>query len=162
MSQPIPDLWPEIRPATQTAPVAILREQADRLAEKTVGLVEGEVNTASIPPVAPLSRGDSVVYLSSIGEAHEIRKAIAPKDASLVHSLYLKVPSLDNYRCLLVTVIHGRQYYPLSISYALTDQQVRADSENEFLQFLKQFLSDKATKDLIEALMAQVPTAKQS
>ena len=56
---------------------------------------------------------------------------------------------MDYYRCLLVTVIHGRQYYPLFISYTFTDQQVRADSENDLLQFLKQFLSDKATKDLI-------------
>ena len=163
MSQPTRDLWPkEFAPPTQVSPVAILREQAELLGEKTGGVVEGEVTTAAIPPISPLSRKNSFIYLSSIGEAHEVPKGNAPNEPTLVHSFYVQVPALDNYRFLLLTVLHGNRFYPLSMSYTITNDNVRADSEDEFLHWLGEFLSRGDTILLIQSLMAQVATVSKS
>ena len=162
MSQPR-DLWPEeIAVPTIAPPVAILREQAELLAAKTRGLVEGEVTTAAIPPISPLHRKNELIFKSSVGEAHEIPKAIAPKEPTLVHSFYLRVPALDNYRFLLLTVMHGREYYPLSISYYIDHVHVQAKSEPEFLQLLRDFLSHENTIRFIKELMAQIPAKMRS
>lgn len=157
------DLWPEqIAETTQVSPVSILNEQASLLSEKTQGLVEGEVTTAAIPPISPLRRENSFVYLSSIGEAHETPKGIAPKEPTLVHSFYVKVPALDNYRFLLLTVLHGHKPYPLALSYSITDQKVGVKSEDEFLHWLKEFLSCPETISLIQSLREQARTVKNS
>ena len=162
-STAIPDLWPEqIAETTEASPVSILNEQAARLSDKTQGLVEGEVSTAAIPPVSPLYRGSSFIYKSSIGEAHEIPQAIAPEGPTLVHSFYVKAPALDNYRFLLLTVLHGRKLYPLALSYMITNEKVAAGSKDEFFQRLGQFLSRAETIDLIQTLREQARTVKAS
>ncbi len=161
MTSPIPDLWPEqIAETDQVSPFSILKEQAALLGEKTQGFVEGEVTTAAIPPISPLSRGNSVIYLSSIGEAHEVPKAVAPKEPTLVHSFYVKVPALDNYRFLLLTVLHGHKPYPLALSYGITDEKVGATSEEEFLHWLREFLCRQETLNLIQSLKEQARAAK--
>jgi hypothetical protein len=155
MTSPIPDLWPEqIAESDQVSPLSILNEQAALLGKKTQGFVEGEVARAAIP-MSPLHRGNSLIYLSAIGEAHEVPKAMAPKEPTLVYSFYLKVPALDNYRFLLLTVMHGHEFYPLALSYMITNESVSAKSEEEFLHWLGQFLARKETVSLIQSLREQ-------
>ena len=45
---PTDDLWPDIQESTAELPVAILREQAAKLAPKTQGLVEARVDTRTV------------------------------------------------------------------------------------------------------------------
>ena len=132
MASPIPDLWPEqIAETTEVSPVSILNGQAALLGEKTQGFVEGEVTYAKIPPTSPLSRDDSWGYLSAIGELHEIPKAIALLGTNARLFVLREVPALDNYRFLLLTVLHGHKYYPSVLSYMITNESVRADSKDE-------------------------------
>jgi len=163
MASPIPDLWPEqIAETTEVSPVSILNGQAALLGEKTQGFVEGEVTYAKIPPMSPLSRDDSWGYLSAIGELHEIPKAIALKEPTLVYSFYVKAPALDNYRFLLLTVLHGHKYYPSVLSYMITNESVRADSKDDFLHWLGEFLSRQETVSLIQSLREQARTTKKA
>ncbi len=102
-----------------------------------------------------------MIYRSSLGEAHQVPKAVGPTEPTFVHSFYLKVPALDNYQFLLLTVMHGREYYPLSISYYIDRVHVRAKSKEEFLELLRGFLSHNDTIHLIQSLMAQIPAQTQ-
>jgi UDP-2,3-diacylglucosamine pyrophosphatase LpxH len=156
VSQPQRDFWPDdIAVTTLVPPVAILREQASLLGEKTKGMVEGEVTTTKIPPSAHLSKNASTVFLSE-GNRYDIPKSFALKEPTLVHSFYVKVPALDNYRYLLLTVLHGPELYPLALSYLITDEAVEARSYDEFVQLLRGLLSRDETVRLIQSLVAQV------
>src|SRR2546422_72654 len=50
MPNETPDFWPTDLKAAATAPVAILRQQAALLGQKTHNLVEAQVETVSSPP----------------------------------------------------------------------------------------------------------------
>lgn len=58
--------------------------------------------------------------------------------------------------------MHGRGYYPLSLSYYIDHVHVQAKSEPEFLELLRDFLSHENTIRLIKELMAQIPANMRS
>ena len=159
MSQPHRDLWPEdIAVSTIVPPVGILREQAALLGEKTGGLVDGQVVSISVPPSDFLlgipSSSPYSVSSSSYAAIYGGASAI-PKEPMIIHSLYLKVPALDNYRCLLLTVRHGPDLYPLELSYWSTDKWELCGTEESFVARLQEFLTRPETVRLVHSLIAQ-------
>lgn len=143
------DLWPEdITKVTVIAPVAILKEQAAMLGEKTQHLVEAEVETIAYP---------SRRYQCDFGYTFDI---VAP---------------LLAYRYRLFSIYYGVSMYPVEVDLEeemkkdvttkLTDYKeskktgweklIQADSKNEFLTILKEIFASTKTKQVIQAILAQ-------
>jgi hypothetical protein len=78
-----PDLWGDLEVAPIRTPVAILKEQAAVLGQKTRNVVEARVET-------------SLTY-----------------NSHFVHSFSLVVPALDNYEYQLFKVQHAIDLYPV-------------------------------------------------
>lgn len=129
-STPHRDLWPDDLGAIGVLPpVAILREQGELLAKKTKGLVEGCV-------VSRPERG----------------RAASP----FMHEFFLRVPAFGDYRFGLFDVRHDFEFYPLSIRFSPTDEELIANSEEDFLERLRELFSRPETRQIIDALLAQV------
>ena len=138
-SQSQRDLWPaDIAVTTVVCPVAILRQQAALLAEKTGGLVEGEVSSNGVPSISG-------------------READEPtSDLGLSTTLCLKVPALDNYRYSLLRLQHGPLPYPLNVRYLPTQETLSVAKEEEFLEVLRGLFSRRETVEIVQSLIAQV------
>jgi hypothetical protein len=99
------DFWSdEIIVESVIAPEVILREQAGILAEKTKGIVRGEVETIE----QPAEKVDD--YLKPVFSTEAEFK-------QYTHTLYLVVPALDNYRYALVSAEHDFEPYPCKAAY---------------------------------------------
>ena len=143
------DLWPEIITTEKIkAPVAILREQASLLGQKTKNLVTAEVEK-------PRKYNERFNY-----------------------SFELVAPTLDNYHYRLFTVEHDISLYPLhlyidqDIAEELKNQTsldfdeegtpfVSAENEDELMKQLRIVFSSKRTMHLVKALLAQAEPASQ-
>ena len=144
------DFWGEIVPAQERTPLAILREQASLLGTKTKNLVEATVDTSVTP------------------------------NGRFVHRFTLVVPSLSNYKYELFRIEHGVASYPITVASevlsaqsgpGLTDQVAASalrsrllvtgslnpqlETEQEFVDWLRQKLSSDETKRIIANLLAQ-------
>ena len=135
------DFWGEIVPAQERTPLAILREQASLLGTKTKNLVEATVDTSVTP------------------------------GGQFVHRFTLVVPSLSSYKYELFRIEHGVAIYPIKVSsevplartsrgleehllaYASLNPQL--DTEQEFVDWLRNKLSSDETKRIIANLLAQ-------
>jgi hypothetical protein len=103
-------------------PVSILREQAGLLGPKTHNLIEAKVETEA-------GEGDG-----------------------FMHSFYLVVPALDNYRYRLFKIYHPIGLYPVQVA----GQDVRLQTEETFNEWLRERLSSEQTKRIVANLLAQV------
>ncbi len=150
------DLWPEdivISAEKLKAPVTILKEQASLLGKKTQNLVEAIVRTNE--------------------------RMQAPE--RFAYDFYLVAPALSAYRYRLFTIMHGIQLYPVNV-YVDRDmaaeiapgrvgredmpmifsgipgeqRELLAKSEEELLEILKKIFGAKKTKQIIQALLAQM------
>ena len=126
-----PDLWGEIVPAAVRTPLAVLREQAALLGPKTKNLIEATVTTS--------------------------------KDRFLdqfVHHFNLVAPTLDGYKFELFRVTHGIALYPVVVPGGPLGPptMMTLSSEEEFIEWLRQKLSSRDTKETVSNLLAQVTT----
>ncbi|MGO8788726.1 MAG: hypothetical protein ACLQVL_15275 [Terriglobia bacterium] len=137
MVNAIPDLWPDIEQSKVVPPVAILREQAAALGEKTGHLLEGRVN-------------------SRIGE-----------DGNFIHSFYVVAPTLDNYSYGLFSITHGADQYPVTVPHPRRmdpgrrpyPQTLKIRSEKALVDYLREVLNSERTKRIVGSLLAQVRAA---
>jgi len=153
------DLWPQALAVAQTkSPVAILREQASLLRDKTEHEVEAEVE---------------------LGES---------KTQGFIYHFYLVAPTLNNYRFRLFSVVHYITLYPVLIyvgedigeelqatvnhedpsnklaqilsnsGFAKIEPKytLQAETETEFMELLSMILQSQKTREVIGALRAQV------
>lgn len=137
------DLWPkEIGTVKIKSPVAILREQASLLGQKTKNIVTAEV-----------SEGD--------GER-----------GTFSYFFHIVAPALGNYRYKLLSISHEISLYPLEVNVedAIFDeidntlknyrdesefQYLVADSEEKFIKILRAVLGSKKSFQVITALLSQ-------
>jgi len=147
------DLWPkDIDIVNVTPPVAILREQAAVLGNKTKNLVLGEVTPA-------------------VGETSE----------KFLYAFFIVGPVLGGYRYRLLTIRYPVEMYPVEIFLEpeilthvraelavqvsdnallqllgdLTSPALSAKSEEEFKAVLKAVFDSPKTRRVIEAIIAQ-------
>lgn len=163
MSQTRRDFWPdEIAVTSVVTPIAILKEQAALLGEKTKGLVLGEVESEQ-------EQGEEVVedYLKEpLGSSAPIIQK---------HTLYLVTPALDNYQYSLLSVKHDFELYPCEVCYhpKPEDLQISRDefddstdfnprSEDEFVEWLEQALSQRETRRIIRALIERAQNLEKA
>jgi len=133
------DFWGEIVPAQERTPLAILREQASLLGTKTKNLVEATVDTSVDP------------------------------NGQFVHRFTLVVPSLSSYKYELFRIEHGIASYPIAVAPEVPSQLSRGpvnltamgplisqlQTEQEFVDWLRNKLSSDETKRIIANLLAQ-------
>jgi len=140
---------------TLRSPVVILHEQAALLGEKTGEVVQGQVvKGKGLPP----------------GEAGEMM---------FVYELGITAPALPGYVCPLVTIVHGRAFYPVDVFVAEevmeelvacvpalgTDPRwevdaemgyVHAFEEGGYVAVLRLVLGAYTTRQVVAALVSQV------
>ncbi|MBM4034848.1 MAG: hypothetical protein FJ291_24155 [Planctomycetes bacterium] len=133
------DLWGSlpIAPA-QRAPIAILREQGVLLGRNTKNLLLGRV------------RAERDIVFSSLPPSRT-----GMKEPSFFYSFYLVAPTLDNYAVKLFTIGHGIELYPVIFNFPDGGDPVAADTEQEFIQRLRQIFTSDSTKRVIESLLSQ-------
>ena len=134
------DLWPDdIKAVTKIkAPVAILREQAALLGNKTDNIVTAEVSS----------------YEPSGLKANQF-----------YYVFYMEAPVLGGYRYNLFTISHDIELYPVyftveeSIMKKASDgEAIKANSEEEFIGILKKIFDSDKTKGVIGAIFTQSST----
>jgi len=128
------DLWPEdIAVNEAVAPVAILKDQASLLGERTKNLVEGRVT----------------------------QRDRSYSDPDFTYDFYVVAPALNNYRYRLFSISHGVEFYPLRIQESGTfdadgrDFELKVNDEDELLETLAKIFSSQKTKGIISSLIAQ-------
>jgi hypothetical protein len=131
MATDIPDLWPASFGESQVTPLAILREQAHLLAPKTDGVIYGEVKTI---------RWDS----SSEGKER------------FRHTLFIRVPSLGDYRLELLTIQHDTlEYYPVQLLNRDGEPQFQYMTEDQFVDALRERLTSPSMVKMMNSLISQ-------
>ena len=147
MSQAHRDLWPaEIGVSTMVAPVAILREQAALLSEKTQGIVIGEVD----PVRGAMENARRVLTGQATPEGS------SSVSGRIEHAFRIRVPALGDYRYELLRVIHDYQLYPLTLVYYPADEAFSLTSQDEFIAELTALLGREETLNIVHSLLAQV------
>jgi len=121
------DLWPEGQSEIKP-PVTILREQASFLNNKKWGL-RGEIDK------------------------------LPSNDNSFHYVFFIEVPAIDNYRYMLFGIRHDINMYPLNfiidskeIAYGIFDGDMAADSEENFIEKLKNIFNSKEVIQILQHL----------
>jgi hypothetical protein len=152
------DFWSdELIVESVIAPDVILREQAGILAEKTKGIVRGEVETIEQP----------------VEQVDDYLKPVFSTEAELkqyTHTLYLVVPALDNYRYALVSAEHDFEPYPCKAVYHpptsnTLDAVVPATScgtPKHLVDWLAAALKHPTTTRIIRALISRASQPRQA
>lgn len=129
MAHTIPSLWPEeFGTMTEVPPVAILREQAALLGEKTRNIVEARVRT------------------TTAGEGR------------FVHGFELVAPILDDYIYPLFSVSHDIRLYPLTLEVfgpERSSTSTRVASQEELVSCLRDVFAAPHTRAVMQALITQ-------
>jgi hypothetical protein len=131
------DLWPSvIDVSSQTAPIAVLKQQASHLGEKTKNLVVGEV------------------------ESRQLFDRLFDQDGFMLrHEFMVVATALGRYRRLLFWITQNPiEFYPLrlnsDIEPAFSDG-IRIDGEEQLLAVLRQIFNHPKTIGIIQTLLAQ-------
>lgn len=137
------DLWPTDLPSesiTRT-PVAILRQQATLLGNKTKNIVEARVK----PPMITLP------------------------DKKFYYRFDIVAPCLGDYFYSLFTISHSIDFYPVQFDIGMAvlediaenlccevvDVEKIANTEDEFIEIIKTIFAANKTRVVIEAILAQ-------
>jgi len=72
------------------------------------------------------------------------------------HRLYVVAPTLDNYRYQLLAVYHGIELYPVYVTASDERSERRLDSQEAFLNWLREVLGSARTKQVLNALDNQI------
>ena len=136
MATAIDDLWPSDIAASEgeVPPIAILKQQASLLGQRTKNLLEAEVKT----------------------ETDDFQRMFK-------HTLILVAPALNFYRYPLLAVEHHvTKMYPATIKVTWLDKppgdtilEISARNEEAFKSELRRVLGDDETKRVIATLLAQ-------
>ena len=159
MSENGRDFWSdEIIVESVLTPDLVLREQAGILAEKTKGIVRGEVETIE----QPVENLDD--YLKPVFSTEAECK-------QYTHTLYLVVPALDNYRYALVSAEHDFEPYPCKAAYhplkntmhgSIGSISIRScGTPDELVQWLAMTLKHPTTTRIIRALITRASHPRQ-
>ena len=146
------DFWSdEIVVESVIVPEVILREQAGILAEKTKGIVRGEVETIEQPAE----------------KVEEYLKPLFTTEGELrqyIHTLYLVVPALDNYRYALVSAEHDFEPYPCKAVYhpGPAAASSTCPTPGRLFEWLETALKHSTTTRIIRALITRATQPRQA
>ncbi len=152
------DLWPDnIETIDTKSPVAILKEQAALLGQRTKNLVEAQVIRGQLPSIDDIKLATSLSKLPPLAEP------------TFVYDFLITAPPLDFYTYRAFTIQHSIDLYPVRI---WADQDIRieiapegakriieAASKAEFVEILAKILATEKISRVISALLAQMDVA---
>ena len=78
------------------------------------------------------------------------------------HKFYLVVPTLGNYSYLLLSAAHDIRLYPAGLLDSSTDTSYECNSEQEFIVRLRAILATEQTKQIVGAILSQIPLPAES
>jgi hypothetical protein len=128
MTQPIPDLWPEIEQSQVVPPVVILREQAALLGKKTNHLLEGRVVTSA-----------------ATDKFYHSFRIVAPALDDYAYGLFSVWHDVTLYPVLTNEADQRGNVRTVSLA-----------SEQELLDYIRRTLNSDHTKKVVGSLLAQV------
>jgi hypothetical protein len=129
MSEQIPDLWPDGISVKVLSPVAILKAQGTKLAEKTKGLLEGEISGRDLWKEGRMLRA---------------------------YDFDIVAPALSDYRHRVMSIYHEQDsVYPVSIEVDKPSRQWTAYTENQFFDGLSKVLGSDSLLATIQSLLAR-------
>lgn len=140
------DLWGEIPSIEKIPPpVLLLREQADILAEKTEGVLQGRVHITAVP--------EGQDFLASPVRA-ALERAMLGVKGKFVASLHIVAPALNSYSIAVVELLYDVKPYPVVVRSKLRDQEKLCSNETELQDALQDILSSQEVKDVIALLLS--------
>ncbi|MFP4476470.1 MAG: hypothetical protein ACLFOY_12995 [Desulfatibacillaceae bacterium] len=140
------DLWPsEIKESGVNSPVAILREQSRKLAEKTGNRISADVRHVGK------------------AELEDVPEEMSP--GSFRYEFILSSPQLKGFHFTLFRILHDASLYPVFIYphdeakaevWPNVPGAVLADGEKDFLEVVQKIFRSEATTKILSAVLAQV------
>ena len=127
------DLWPaDLAEAPVQSPVAILRKQAEALSRRTSSALMASVST--------------IEYTRPFYPGSERWKPC------FAHRLVLRVPRLEDYELVLLTVYQNLNDYPLLAAISEEDGTF-LDSEAALVEWLRTAFASPQTRQVLSTLM---------
>jgi len=146
------DLWGDLPTGpAEKAPVAILKEQAQLLGQKTNQLLEGRVRQRDPESL-------SVNYTAvSLSFPVDERIGLVAYDFSII------APTLNNYEYSVLTIVHSLNYYPLQLyarSYNKYSYRFKTLSDQQsFEEELRAIFGSEEIRKVIAGLLGQIRSA---
>lgn len=135
------DLWPAEFRVEPLKPLRVLQFQRDILSQKTGDRLRAEIVTTN--KGSPVRTPDEWT---------------GPEE---VHKFEIVAPALNDYRHQLLVCVHQREFaYPCLVIADPDGEGVEASTQEEFLQLVKNVLSAKSTRALIESLLVRIAEIK--
>jgi hypothetical protein len=102
-----------------------------------------------VPPVAIL-REQAALLGKKTNYLLEGRVVTRTNSGRFFHSVYIVAPALDGYEYKLFDISHDERLYPVQINVA------SLNSEQEFMEHIRDILNSDKTKSVVSSLLAQV------
>lgn len=115
-----------IEEASVKPPIAVLKELAQELANKTQGLLIGKV--------------EQNFYSNPVFDLE----------------FYIAAPSLNNYEYKVFEIKHDFNFYPLEVIPPSKEPNKKAKNQDELEEILKSIISSPQVKRVINGLLAQI------
>jgi hypothetical protein len=137
MPDDVLDLWPTTIQVAPLTPRRVLELQAERLRQRTNGLLVAEIDSSGRQPPNDYHHWEGPV---------------------VVHKFEIVAPTLNGYRHQLLVCTHEKSFgYPVQVdSGSLPDEVTVASSQDEFIRVVKSILNANRTIALIESLLARI------
>jgi hypothetical protein len=126
----IPNLWPaQLGKQDLVTPRAILQRQAQVLAERSANQIQGEISTRALGP-------------------------------DFTHVFTLKTPAIESFSFFVVRLRHNiHNVYPVRIYLTESDDRgVECADEADFIARLRDHLAEQRVVQIVESLLAQLPS----
>lgn len=160
MSTAVVSLWPsleEIGSADYSAPVVIMRQQAEAISLMTNNLLEGQVVNI---PVRRRVSGDNNISTTLIAATRAFSPQYEDDPDKLRYAFYLRASALSGVKVALFNVTHDVAFaYPVifegSSKAAVEFNHQEAQSEAEFVLLLRDFFHSEEVITILQSLIAQ-------
>lgn len=147
MTNTIIDLWPEIdiSKINERSPHLILKQQAEILIEKTLGIVEARV----LP-----------IDTKTVRKDENFMKIKGAEEYRFFYVFTLVAPVLGNYSQPLFVVAYPMEFYPCMIgdlygTFADKGQASKVVDEQGLMEVLRQTFASEKTQKILQALISQ-------
>jgi hypothetical protein len=111
----------------------------------------GDIQPSAVRTPVAILREQAALLGNNTQNLVEAKVETSGIAGNFIHSFNLVAPALDNYKYKLFTVHHGPELYPISVN----DQTNALETEERFVDWLRQRLSSDKTRKIVGNLLAQ-------
>jgi hypothetical protein len=124
------NLRPEFEFEAVRTPVAIQREQANGLGQRTQNILVGDI-----------------INTNALDEQTD--------EPVIIYQFFIKAPTLSNFRFLLLRLAQGTTLFPVKIHLSPADERFEYLDEEGFCEKLRYVFHHEKTAEIIKSLYAQ-------